>query len=867
MARAYIYLILLFSIAAFINAEVISLNPCDQPFTYTEDAANYYIKSGCFEATFTKIYNGTPLRFYDTYNDDEFDLKLYSLRDVNVANENQKKTTSLETLGLTAQILGNVVRYTEPTGKYVLNYSFDENAVKASITLMGGWVSDYNTGRLELRTRIHKEDTALAHFENKPSIVDGIEQPLIVTEEINGVNKFYIQTLFVGKSFTTLMIDPIYYVDFAPEPAMYLINGAVATDDDGDFQYQNNVTATLSDNNTGTSVATAASESVDVPYSFLKDGGGNETSKVVAVDGTTIEVNVDFSAGKYGTITTEGGNYFTNGTILTLYMRPKDAAGVGKTLKFTTTSGTQVGSVVLGSSASLAYYYVTLSNIPAATSSIRFLESAAGDNYRVIFDYVDVDISDLTLGDAIATHFDTTYQSGFEYFLSIYDSTPGSNTIYVYAYQDTDSISSQYVTKSVNSVGYFTINVTSLVYYQTNTLSLPYTSFRIWTDTAQNIAEVSLREEINDSTPSSIIDCQSNTTTLDCGQKALLSCNVTDNLDVDEVIFTINGSNYTAFQVIDTFEVEFSPVQAGIYLWSDVFAYDILMLESTSSPNIFINNTCCIEDWQSDLNSCQIDDTILISYTDANNCGSFDDLPVDNGTYQACNYCSENLTKEYIGICHQHGDEGIIDYNWTDQNYWSCCAVTGIVTDCSVDYAPFNITQNESCIYTINDFEIQADLEALFGFGIGGLKSDKVSGKIYINDSNTTYYCISYVKTAQGDIVQTNPPYTKRTESTISLIPKEIEDREFFVTKNGLANVYWTDHNLIKDMRDYIFGVECASDSERLISEVVMSAGYKNINEPITRWFWVKENLVGIIAGFFIILIAILVGGWLWRQR
>jgi len=188
------------------------------------------------------------------------------------------------------------------------------------------------------------------------------------------------------------------------------------------------------------------------------------------------------------------------------------------------------------------------------------------------------------------------------------------------------------------------------------------------------------------------------------------------------------------------------------------------------------------------------------------------------------------------------------------------------VTDCSVDYAPYNGTLNESCAYTQNDFEIDADLGAFFGFGFGGLASDKVTGKIYINNTNETYYCISYVKTVAGDIVQTNPPYTKRPESTISIMSKEIEDREFFVTKSGLANVYWTDNGLIKDERSYIFGVECASESGRLVSEVVMSASYESVSEPITRWFWVKENVLGIVVGFFIILILLFVGGWLWKQ-
>jgi hypothetical protein len=130
-------------------------------------------------------------------------------------------------------------------------------------------------------------------------------------------------------------------------------------------------------------------------------------------------------------------------------------------------------------------------------------------------------------------------------------------------------------------------------------------------------------------------------------------------------------------------------------------------------------------------------------------------------------------------------------------------------------------------------------MDSLVDFGIG---TDRITGKIWLNDTNSTYTCLSYIKTTNGSVVQTNPSYSKSTESTIALTQKEIEDREFFVTQQGIANVYWTNNNLVIDGRQYVFGVECSGNGQHLISEKLLT---------------VVPILLGIL---FIIAIAMLVG-------
>ncbi|MBD3354865.1 hypothetical protein GF361_02680 [Candidatus Woesearchaeota archaeon] len=51
----------------------------------------------------------------------------------------------------------------------------------------------------------------------------------------------------------------------------------------------------------------------------------------------------------------------------------------------------------------------------------------------------------------------------------------------------------------------------------------------------------------------------------------------------------------------------------------------------------------CEENWIVQYGSCLANDTQLKYYIDQNSCGTTDDLPADNGTYVACDYCTPNM--------------------------------------------------------------------------------------------------------------------------------------------------------------------------------------------------------------------------------
>ena len=152
---------------------------------------------------------------------------------------------------------------------------------------------------------------------------------------------------------------------------------------------------------------------------------------------------------------------------------------------------------------------------------------------------------DNTKGIGISGHWSVTYNPAYDWFLRLYKTTAGSTNITVAPYYNNQSININYsVTKIFDQIGWFNINVSSLMAYQQNVLGFNYTDLRFWTDTSHNFSEVVLRREINETTPPTIFSCQANATTIPCFGSVKLQCNATDNLDVDNVSFTINGTTY-----------------------------------------------------------------------------------------------------------------------------------------------------------------------------------------------------------------------------------------------------------------------------------------------------------------------------------
>jgi hypothetical protein len=682
-----------------------------------------------------------------------------------------------------------------------------------------------------------------------------------------------------------ISIDPLYTVDYSPIPAQHLQQGNVTASSDGTFASRTDITAGVSDNSTSTQYTTFVYSN----YTSAPQSTGT-ISPSTSSGAWTSPNNAYADTGAVATATAGLTGYWAGYA----FGIPSDANITDITVRLDALKAVPSGSIYIGCvnlSWNNGTSYTSCQSIPALTNSEvtynltglwgrTWTANELNNNFRVqvttsagtstvSLDWIPVTVTytrqlqNYSNGNAISGKWSVTYDAAYQYFLRVYKTTTGSDTVTIFAYNTTNTTSATSVTRAVSGTGWLNLNVTSLVQYMTTTLGLNYTAFRFYTDLPQNFSEERLRAETNDTTPPTIVVCTFNQSTIYCGGSARLSCDVTDNIDVDTVLFDINSTNYSTTRAIDTYSYILSPIgtttNLGItYQWNKLYATDILGNSAIGITNLTFIYSCCVPNWVATYSSCTTNDSQMKYYLDSNACNDTSGLPPDNGTIIGCNYCSEDLEKTYLSDCNLTGQR---TYDWHDNNVFSCCFMTGLVSDCSIEYSPYNVTNYENCTVLQSDFSIDLDVELQFGFGIGGLASDKAFGKIWLNDTNNTYVCLTYVKTDTGQIVQTNPPYTKRTDATVALTQKEIEDREFFVTQQGLANVYWTNHNLVIDGRQYIFGVECSGNGERLISEQLSTVGYKAVNEPITRWFWVRENILGItlfLLGTIIIIAIVL---------
>lgn len=192
----------------------------------------------------------------------------------------------------------------------------------------------------------------------------------------------------------------------------------------------------------------------------------------------------------------------------------------------------------------------------------------------------------------------------------------------------------------------------------------------------------------------------------------------------------------------------------------DISEEDILAMYYDSFSCSKTNTYTCIEDWQTFYTECSMLDTTIKYYVDNNNCGTIFNLPLDNGTTESCNYCNETWIEQYtpcnindeiikyyidtndcgtpfglpidngtIEICN-YCDEGLefiettcsplgfIDSYYVDNNYNSCCLLTNLSSDCSINFEPYNITNQTECNYNIgtglNDINITFKKSMLF---------------------------------------------------------------------------------------------------------------------------------------------------------
>lgn len=462
-----------------------------------------------------------------------------------------------------------------------------------------------------------------------------------------------------------------------------------------------------------------------------------------------------------------------------------------------------------------------------------------------------------TQGKAISGHWNITYEDDYQYFLRVKKLGLNNANITVYSYENVTNINSLNVQQTINGFGWFNINVTNLVFYETNTTLLDYTELRFYTDLSNYFSEVQLRKELNDTIPPTINNYSTNTTNITCGQTARIIANVTDNSDVDEVIFTINGQNYTATKNGDLYFYDLFPLINGSidYDFTDINACDILGNCLNQNTNITINYFCVGCNWEeqiTDLTICRINNTItkLLTYTETAGCGTLDGLPLDNGTISEvyCNYCDPDW-QELTGGLHECQSNSTRYVEYFDNN------ICYLITNLTEDEPPYDQETFVDCDFYTNNFNCSIASEPFLR------KKIEYSCTLPVGD----WKCINKVSFGFYDTLQVNPQKTERSNPIISLRTDE-ESRESFETQNGLLNAYFTNKNLVAET-PFIITTTCSDGNNTLLHEQQITPTLKDLTDVPTIGIWVKDNAGYIIVIFLLLLVLIWLGGWLWSQR
>lgn len=175
---------------------------------------------------------------------------------------------------------------------------------------------------------------------------------------------------------------------------------------------------------------------------------------------------------------------------------------------------------------------------------------------------------------------------------------------------------------------------------------------------------------------------------------------VTDNPSDSLVSYGLSVDNlsFSVFNVSDVVNHYVNLINLSV---GTTYFYNIT---SSINPNqtvgVFNFTTVgCVELWSVVFGGCLINDSRFKYYVDNNSCGTFNNLPVDNGTFESCNYCSQNL-EQVNGSCLVNNT--LVSY-WVDNNFLSCCSVTNIASDCNISFNPFNETSVFSCDFPLTE--------------------------------------------------------------------------------------------------------------------------------------------------------------------
>jgi hypothetical protein len=335
-------------------------------------------------------------------------------------------------------------------------------------------------------------------------------------------------------------------------------------------------------------------------------------------------------------------------------------------------------------------------------------------------------------------------------------------------------------------------------------------------------------------------NCSANTSTIGCSPADVrFSCDITPYAYIDYTLLRINGSDYTASRLNESFYYDWhkgtTPSDTDTNIsFSRGQIHDIGGGDALFFPNISVHLLCDACNYNISTDPCLINNTQIIHYVGdgSPNCSSYNDT-------QSCDYCVTNW--QINSTCLDNNTEF---RQYEDEN--ACYGITGLYSDsCGASFIDCDTWL--PCDFLSDDMNCDFDINPLIN-----IVGNKIYWKCLIGNNTETYNCISYVK-QQGAIIQTSPQQTTYSSGIIS---KAEETREYFTAQNGLVQPYFTTENL-KTNITYVFGVECSSPTGTLRTEEYITPMYRNLDDVAYRTIWVKDNLGYLIGGIMFLIIAI----------
>jgi hypothetical protein len=339
-------------------------------------------------------------------------------------------------------------------------------------------------------------------------------------------------------------------------------------------------------------------------------------------------------------------------------------------------------------------------------------------------------------------------------------------------------------------------------------------------------------------------------TTFDCNPASIrFECEAYNPAFINQVEFRIQGNDYTTTQNStnpNQFYIYYNkPAEGSTNLNPIVLDRERI----TDTQNIKVNayeylaiqhncTTCPANITRTELQPCQLDDTIIVEYTSSNETC----IPSYNTT-ENCNYCSPNLIATY-GICDENLTQTI---NYNDNNLSNCCLMTGLNSDCPTYYYPYNQTYTQSCDIYEQEIDCTADQQPVL--------NDKINIVCTMPD-NQEYCCV--INTYQGNnLLATSPEYKEATSSIFTLSGQQ-ETRTCFTPDKALLNAYYTEKELRPD-NNYKIEVLCTTtNGTKIIYQTPINPVYHSVDWLPYRLKWFGTSPITIIFTVIVLLGAVL---------